>query len=328
MMSKKMTELSKMMTKAFGATVLLTIALSVSAGEKVDKTLDTSSSPKVDIEHVNGKADIRVWDKSQVRVTGELGDDTEEFVFEKRGDVVVIHVEVERSNKSWYKKSKDGDDLTIFIPADSDLHYEAVNADVKAEGIKRSVNIEVVNGDVSINDVGEKVEVESVNGDISMTNVRGRLEAEAVNGDIDAKHAGKEEVSVATVNGKVSVESNSPDVQVETVNGRIELNLQEVDTLHINTVNGRTYASLSVNDNGSVKANSVGGTIELVFQKDVSAQFDIEAHAGGDIINKISDEKAKEPKYGPSSWLRFINNGGAANVDISTVHGRIVVDEK
>jgi DUF4097 and DUF4098 domain-containing protein YvlB len=328
MMSNNMMELSQKVAKAVGATVLLTFAFSANAGEKVDKTLDTSSSPKVDIEHVNGKADIRVWDKSQVRVTGELGDDTEEFVFEKRGDVVVIHVEVERSNKSWYKKSKDGDDLTIYIPADSDLHYEAVNADVKAEGIKRSVDIEVVNGDVSLSDIGERVEVESVNGDISMMNVRGRLEAEAVNGDIEAKHSGKEEVSVATVNGKVEVTSNSPDVQVETVNGRIELNLQEVDTLQINTVNGRTFANLHINDNGSVKANSVGGTIELVLQNNVSAQFDIEAHAGGDIINKISDEKAKEPKYGPSSWLRFINNGGAANVDISTVHGRIVIDQK
>lgn len=328
MMSNNMMELSQKMAKAVGATMLLSLAFTVNAGEKVDKTLDSSSSPKVDIEHVNGKADIRVWDKSQVRVTGELGDDTEVFIFERRGDVIVIHVEVERQNKSWYKKSKDGDDLTIYIPAASDLNYEAVNADVKAEGIKGSVDIEVVNGDVSLNDIGERVEVESVNGDISMMDVRGRLEAEAVNGDIEAKHMGSEEVSIATVNGQVGLTSNSPDVQVETVNGRIELNLQDVDVLQINTVNGRTFASLSINDNGSVNANSVGGTIELVFQDNVSAEFDIEAHAGGDIINKISDEKAKEPKYGPSSWLRFINNGGDANVDISTVHGRIVIDQK
>jgi hypothetical protein len=72
------------------ATTLLSLATAAFAGEKVDKTIDTSSSPKVDIEHIDGKADIRVWDKPQVRVTGELGDQTEEFIFEKRGDVVVI----------------------------------------------------------------------------------------------------------------------------------------------------------------------------------------------------------------------------------------------
>jgi len=60
--------------KVLLTTALLSIATAAFAGEKVDKTIDTSSSPKVDIEHINGKADIRVWDKSQVRVTGELGD--------------------------------------------------------------------------------------------------------------------------------------------------------------------------------------------------------------------------------------------------------------
>ena len=44
--------------------------------------------------------------------------------------------------------------------------------------------------------------------------------------------------------------------------------------------------------------------------------------------NNISDEKAQKPKYGPGSWLRFIHNGGDANVDISTVHGRIEIDQK
>ena len=124
--------------KVLLTTALLSIATAAFAGEKVDKTIDTSSSPKVDIEHINGKADIRVWDKSQVRVTGELGDQTEEFIFERRGDVVVIHVEVERHSKSWFNKGKDGDDLVIYIPSASDLHYTAVNADLIAEGITKA----------------------------------------------------------------------------------------------------------------------------------------------------------------------------------------------
>ncbi|WP_394222423.1 DUF4097 domain-containing protein [Alteromonas gracilis] len=308
--------------------VLLTMTTAAFAGEKVDKTIDTSSSPKIDIEHIDGNADIRVWDKSQVRVTGELGDQTEEFIFERRGDVVVIHVEVKRQSKSWYQKSRDGDDLVIYVPAESDLHYTAVNADIVAQGITKAVDVEVVNGDVTLKDVGERVEVESVNGDIMLENVRGRLEAETVNGEIEASHEGDTPVSFASVNGKLSITSNSPDVSVETVNGRIDVALQAVDALQINTVNGRTYARLGLNKNGSVKANSVGGAMEFVFQDGVSAQFDIETHAGGNIVNNVSDEKAQKPKYGPGRWLRFIHNGGAANVDISTVHGRIEIDQK
>ena len=314
--------------KVLLTTALLSIATTAFAGEKVDKTIDTSSSPKVDIEHINGKADIRVWDKSQVRVTGELGDQTEEFIFERRGDVVVIHVEVERHSKSWFNKGKDGDDLVIYIPSASDLHYTAVNADLIAEGITKAVDVEVVNGDVTLKNIGERVEVESVNGDIVLENVRGRLEAETVNGEIEASHSGNTPIGFASVNGKLDITSDSPDVSVETVNGRIDVSLQAVDVLQINTVNGRTYASLGLNKNGSVKANSVGGAMEFVFQDGVSAQFDIETHAGGNIVNNISDEKSQKPKHGPGSWLRFIHNGGAANVDISTVHGRIEIDQK
>ena len=314
--------------KAVLTTALLSIATAAFAGEKVDKTIDTSSSPKVDIEHIDGKADIRVWDKAQVRVTGELGDQTEEFIFEKRGDVVVIHVEVEHRSKSWYQKSRDGDDLIIYVPSASDLHYTAVNADVKAEGITKAVDVEVVNGNVTLENIGERVEVESVNGDILLKNVRGRLEAGTVNGDIEATHDGNTPVSFTAVNGKLDIASSSPDLSVETVNGRIDLSLQNIDSLQINTVNGRTFAKLGLNANGSIKANSVGGAMEFIFQDDVSAQFDIETHAGGNIVNNISGEKAQKPKYGPGSWLRFIHNGGAANVDISTVHGRVEIDQK
>ena len=310
------------------ATTLLSLATAAFAGEKVDKTIDTSSSPKVDIEHIDGKADIRVWDKPQVRVTGELGDQTEEFIFEKRGDVVVIHVEVERHSKSWYQKGRDGDDLIIYVPAASDLHYTAVNADINAKGITKAVDVEVVNGDVTLENIGERVEVESVNGDIVLKNIRGRLEAGTVNGDIEATHEGSTPVSFTSVNGKLDIASSSPDLSVETVNGRIDLSLQDVDSLQINTVNGRTFAKLGLNANGSIKANSVGGAMEFVFQKGVSVQFDIETYAGGNIVNNISDEKAQKPKYGPGSWLRFIHNGGDANVDISTVHGRIEIDQK
>lgn len=321
-------KLSPTLLKTIGLTVLLSAASQAMAGERVDKTIDTSASPKIDIEHVNGKAEIRVWDKSQVRVSGELGDRTDEFIFEQRGDVVVIHVEVKRNSKSWFKKGKDGDDLTIYIPTASDLHYTAVNADVSAKGVTKAADIEVVNGDVTLSDMGERIEVESVNGDIELNNVRGRLEVETVNGEIEASHTGTHPVVMTSVNGAIKLSTDSPDITVETVNGRIDLSLEEVDSLQIDTVNGRTFAELSLNPKGSVQASSVGGAMEFVFQKGVSAQFDLETHAGGTIVNNISDDKAKKPKYGPSRWLRFMHNGGASNVDISTVNGRIEVDEK
>ena len=297
------------------------------AGEKVDRVLDTSTQPKLDIEHVSGEAEIRGWDKPQVKVTGELGDNTEEFIFEQRGNLIILHVEVEKKGKKWWENRDNGDDLTIYVPNGSDVNYTAVNADVDISDITNSTNVDVVNGDVVINRVDGRIKVESVNGDITLDKVTGTINVETVNGDVDASHEGSESVSFVAVNGDIEVETDSVSVNVETVNGGIELELQKIDSLDLTTVNGTIEASMYLNPNGRVKASSVGGTMELSFQPNVSAQFDIEAHAGGDIMNKITEDEVQKPKYGPSSWLRFINGEGDANVDLSTVNGRIVVKD-
>jgi DUF4097 and DUF4098 domain-containing protein YvlB len=314
-------------TSVMVASVLLTSSIAL-AGERIDRTLDTSTTPKLDIEHVNGNADIKVWDKPQVRVVGELSDRTEEFIFEVRGDVVIIHVEVNSMGKKWWEKNDEGDALTIYVPAASDVNYSAVNADVTIEGVTQSASVDVVNGDVDIINTGKRVKASSVNGDINLKQVYGRLDADTINGEITATHEGQTAVAFTSVNGQISATTSSPDVTVETVNGQSSLSLQSIDSLSINTVNGRATASLNLNPDGQLKANSVGGKIDLTFQSNVSAQFDIEAHAGGDIDNRISDDKVARPKFGPGKWLRFMNNGGAANVDISTVHGSIVLDQR
>tara|TARA_R110002153_G_scaffold127844_15_gene275730 strand:- start:7939 stop:8946 length:1008 start_codon:yes stop_codon:yes gene_type:complete len=326
-----MTIIRKSLASVLFHSVLLSstmLAFTAYAGQKIDRTLDVPNSVKIDIEHVNGDAEIRGWDKPQVHVTGELGDNTDEFIFEQRGNVIVIHVDVKRSGKHWWKNKDEGDDLVIFVPKSSDVNYTAINADVQINDIVQSVNVEVVNGDVELTDIGNRVKVESVNGDIALNNVKGKLDVETVNGDVEAVHSGREGVSFVAVNGDLRLSTSSPDVAVETVNGGIDLTLEKIDSLSVTTVNGATNARLHLTENGRLKASSVGGKLRFSFQPKVSAQFDIETHAGGKIINNVSSDAVKKPKYGPSSWLRFINNGGSANVDISTVNGRITLDSQ
>ena len=77
-------------------------------------------------------------------MVGELSDRTNEFIFERKGNVVIIHVEVNRLGKKWWENNDEGDDLTIYVPKDSDSNYTAVNADVYLE-VSQGANVEVVN---------------------------------------------------------------------------------------------------------------------------------------------------------------------------------------
>ena len=313
--------------QTFLLAVIPAISFNAMAGEKVDKTLTTSASPIVEIEHVAGKATITGWDKNQVKVTGELGDRTEAFIFEKKGDDVILKVETNHRKIDWRDKNPgDGDDLTIFVPAKSDLSYTAVVADVEASRLTNSVQFDVVNGDIDVSDLAGKVKLESVNGDIKLDNVSGLLQVETVNGNISGNHKGDKSTRIITVNGDIKLKTSSPDVQLESVNGDAKLELSEIDVLSLTTVNGDITASLTLAEKGDVDASSVGGTLHLKMQKGVSARVEMQAHAGGDIVNRLTADKPSSAKYGPNEWLEFTANGGRATIEMSTVHGELIVE--
>ncbi len=199
-------------------------------------------------------------------------------------------------------------------------------ADVEASGLTNSVQFDVVNGDIDVSDLAGKVKLESVNGDIKLDNVSGLLQVETVNGNISGNHEGDKSTRIITVNGDIKLKTSSPDVQLESVNGDAKLELSEIEVLSLTTVNGDITASLTLAEKGDVDASSVGGTLHLKMQKGVSARVEMQAHAGGDIVNRLTADKPSSAKYGPNEWLEFTANGGRATIEMSTVHGELIVE--
>ncbi len=312
-----------------GALTSLAILCSANAmaQQQVDETLKAEPGSYVEIEHLNGEADIVGWDKNEVRVTGTLGERTEEFIFERKGRDIIIEVEVKKSRNGWgWGGNGDGDDLKIYVPMDSRVGYTSVNADVDISDINGAIKVDVVNGNINIDKVNGDARLESVNGDIKFDNLVGELVAETVNGEIRGKGTETEELTLSSVNGGIDVISDAEDVNIETVNGDIDVELQSIQDFDVETVNGSVRATMNLQDNGDVRASSVGGSISLTFQDDVSARFDIEAHAGGRIVNRISADKMMKAKYGPRRWLEFSHNGGKARVEVSTVSGKVTLE--
>ncbi|MCC2617693.1 DUF4097 family beta strand repeat-containing protein [Aestuariibacter halophilus] len=294
------------------------------AGEQIDRTLEAAASGYVEIEHVNGYATIRGWDKNQVQVKGELGDKTDEFIFERDGNEVVIKVEVEKRRGSWTNwGNDDGDKLEIFVPIGSRVSYTSTNADVEVKDINGGASIETVNGEIDVSALQGRVRLEAVNGDINATDLAGDVKIETVNGDIKDRNTRATDVTYESVNGDIDVQAEVEEFRAETVNGDMELNLGTVKLLNVNTVNGSIETQMTLARKADVRATSVGGKIELGFRGDVSAHFDIEAHAGGSISNGLSDDRENKAKYGPGRWLEFSVGGGDGKVDVSTVSGRI-----
>jgi DUF4097 and DUF4098 domain-containing protein YvlB len=309
---------------------LLMVSISVQAKQTVNETLDADPQGVVRVEHVSGKAKIIGWENSQVKVEGELGENTKEFIFERNGNSVDIIVEVEQ--ESWWgnsgSKGDNNDNLTIYVPMGSRVKYESVNADVNIEQILGGVDAEVVNGDITAKNLQSAVKLESVNGDITAQDLTGTLTIESVNGDISATGAIGETIYASAVNGDISVVSSAKEVRGETVNGDIELNMKEVSYVTTETVNGSIEMTMRLAPSAVVKASSVGGSIELALPSDASARFEVETFAGGRIRNRFTDHKAKKDEYGPGSRLNISTPNPTATVEIDTVSGTITLSKQ
>ena len=304
------------------------LSCTVLADEKINRSMVVSESPYIQIEHVNGFAKVIAWDKSEIKVTGTLGDRTERFIFKNNHNDVIIKVKVKRNNNGWGNwGSDDGDDLEIFVPRQSKVYYNAVNADVEIEHVRGGARVETVNGTIDVKELAGRIRLESVNGRITADGLEGDVRINTVNGNIESRSSKGNEDAYDSVNGDIEVFSGSGDITVETVNGDIALELGKVSQLSVETVNGSIEARLELENNGEIDVSSVGGSIRVYLQSDVSARFDIEGHVGGKITNNLSDDKMQKAKRGPNRWLKFSLNGGSAKVNVSTVSGRIRLDE-
>lgn len=295
------------------------------AGERVNESITVKPGVSIDVEHVKGDITIIGWDKQEVEVVGELADKAKEFIFELQGDQVVIHVRMPKHNSSWNSHGG-GDDLDIRVPRTSAVNYGGVNANAEIENLANGLKATTVNGSIEAKNIDGRIGLQSVNGDIDARNLNGDIHLETVNGRIKDRNSKGKEIRFDSVNGDIVSASSIAEITAETVNGGIELELGNVDTIEMVSVNGEIDIKMNLMDGGEVDGSTVSGRINLDFQKDVSAEFDVQGHAGGNLVNRITDDKVRKAKYGPGRWLEFEVNGGKAKVELSTVSGRIVLD--
>jgi len=292
------------------------------AGEKIDEQINVPANKSIFIDNQRGDVRIEGWDKAELKISGELDDKAEGYRLEVKDDRIEFIVKMPRSsNFGW--NSGDGSELVIFMPHSSELELSGINVNVIVSKLSNGAEIDVVNGDITLSAIKGDISVETVNGDVNATNLVGDIRYETVNGEINDKDS-QGTLRFTAVNGDIKSTSKAQDVRLENVNGDINFTLDTIQKLRINTVNGEAEVRINrLLDKADVRFESVSGDAEFYFPANVSAEFEIEAHANGKIINQLSADKVNKAKYGPASELEFSINGGNADVEMDTISGRI-----
>ena len=290
--------LERQMMKIYTLTFLGIFSATTLVAAEVEESMEAAADGTVSISNVAGSIDVQGWSRNQVEVTGEIGDDVEELIFERDGDEIEIKV------KSKRRHSRDIDaDLDIKVPLGSSLEINTVSADIDVTEVAGEQSLETVSGDITVEAHGSDIDINSVSGDLEIEGndqaMRSRLSS--VSGDVDA----------GNLAGEIGAESVSGDLSV--VDGVF-------DRASLGTVNGDIEFRAQLLDDGRLDIETVNGGVDIEFAGEISARFDIETF-NGDIRNCFGPEAVRVNKYAPGYELKFTEGGGSGRVTIETLNG-------
>lgn len=320
-----MDRLSMRLNTLVATLMVLMAAPAFADGKAVSESKKVSANERIELEVMRGDVDITVTSKEQFSIKGTLDEEAEGYEFTSTGGVTRFEVKMPRRlYNNGYSEDKRGSRLTVEVPQGARLSFEGVSTSVKAKGVQGGADITTVNGSIDASELAGKVSLQTVNGNIESRNIQGHLKLATVNGEIKDQSAGAS-LEMESVNGELQSVSSAKDVEVSTVNGEVNLALTGSERVEFSTVNGQIDISLKGSKAPRISGSSVSGALVLTLPDLDSARISVEASAGGDIENKLTNDKVEEAKYGPMRNLDTTLGDGDGRIELETVSGEVVL---
>lgn len=291
--------------KKLALTFLAVVLSGPALAEQVDRTIDADRDGNIDVSNISGSVTVSGWSRNEVEVTGTLGRNVEELIFERDGDEVTIKVKVPRRGGRGIDS-----DLHINVPKNSSVDVGTVSADIDVREVTGEQSLHTVSGDVGTDFAGADIVAESVSGDVEVTgdNADGEVEASTVSGD----------VTLFRVSGKVIA---------ETVSGDVILDEGSVTRADLGTVNGEILFHGELRDDGKLNVETVNGDVNIELSGKLSAKIEIDTF-NGSIRNCFGPKAERTSKYGPGWELEFTHGDGDGRIEISTMNGGVSLCNK
>ena len=111
--------------------------------DSIDQRLDAAPDGVVSISNIAGSVEVNGWSRNEVEVTGTLGKDVEELIFERDGDEIEITVRATKRNRHGISS-----DLVINVPEKSSVEIVGVSADIDVQNVLGAQHLQSVSGDI------------------------------------------------------------------------------------------------------------------------------------------------------------------------------------
>jgi hypothetical protein len=275
----------------------------VSAATPINQIQPLNPDARVVINNVRGSIKVIGSDKSDLIVSGQLGEGAR---LETSGNADYYTIKVVNSNtKGWLLWRAAGEDtqLVVNVPRAIGLIIDSVSADVDVSGLVggRAVSVSTVSAQQRVDVQTKRLVLDSVSGDMS------------VKGQFDY-------LKLGTISGAIKSEAASAQMRLDTISGDAKIVLPSIKNLVAESVSGKLDVQLAGLAESDVHLEAVSGAVILEIPQDASTRLSLESFSG-----KITSAwgSAQSNELGLGSKLEQVLGDGKAQIQIETFNGDI-----
>lgn len=238
-------------------TLMLALFGSTAEAASFSKQLPLAGGGRVNISNPSGSVTITTWERREVDVQADLGNDVQRLEVNAVGSGVDIKVVLRRGDRPEGRVQ-----LRVRVPVDALVEASTVSASISASGVRGRMRLKSISGSIR----GERP-----GGDMEATSASGRIQV--IGGTPRAR------IRASAVSGAVSVEQGMGDLDVHSTSGRLDLELVDADHVDASTVSGGIVVRGSVGSRGNVELESVSGRVNVALAAP-NFRFEISSYSG------------------------------------------------
>jgi DUF4097 and DUF4098 domain-containing protein YvlB len=265
--------------------------LAASGPAHLDKTFETTPTPRITLINLRGKVVVKGWDKPQVQavsdtVSARVETDAEPTPATGPAGRLQLRTHVLDPLVTGEEETVD---YTLQVPTGSSLEIRNRQGSVQVEKIQGDTWIESTGGTVSVRDLDGNLTARTLGGDIEVVRAAGRVEVSSINGNLrfvlptstrirantnsgtivyqgDFVPAG--DYLLSTYSGDIDVmcpASASFELTAKTVSGKLDnaIPLKPKRHLALQSMAGNSLLGTHNTGNATVELTSFSGTIHV-----------------------------------------------------------------
>jgi DUF4097 and DUF4098 domain-containing protein YvlB len=279
------------------------------AATAINERRAVNADAVIEVNNVAGSIRVRGSERSDVHVTGKVGEGANGLVIEGDARRLQIRIDYPRSGGGWGGwwggGVKSDSVLEVEVPHGVELKVGSVSAAISVSGVR-----------------GRRAEVESVSGQLSFAGGPEVLAIESVSGSISVESQGIRELTVETVSGGAAVGGPVGErLRAESVSGRLQLRpVGALDSVQASVVSGGIELSTTLAPAGRLNAESLSGNVSVTLPRGTSARLEASSFSGS--IRSDAGTVEKET-FGPGSSLKTTLGEGDGQVRLETFSGAL-----